>query len=117
MTLKALRRGAAGQGRKSRFSFLKEGAFDTDPVSDRALELLAAGVPVQQATLQVHREFGGMTAGCTPAHRSSPLAMLGAIADEEMKSLAPVRWPRPASPIMTRWPARSPQRSTYCAGR
>src|SRR5436305_9359286 len=46
----------------------REGAFDTGPVSDRTLELIAAGMPVQKATAQVHGEFGGMTAGCNPAH-------------------------------------------------
>ena len=51
----------------------REGAFDTGPVSDRAFALLAACKPVQEATAQVHREFGGKTAGCNPAHRSSPL--------------------------------------------
>ncbi len=62
----------------------REGAFDTGPVSDRAFALLAAGRPAHEATAQVHREFGGMTAGCNPAHRSPPLSMLAAIADEDL---------------------------------
>ena len=66
----------------------REGAFDTGPVSDRALELVAAGMPVEEATAQVHREFGGKTAGCNPAHRSPPLAMLAAIADEDLAGCA-----------------------------
>jgi len=66
----------------------RDGAFDTGPVSDRALELVAAGMAVQGATLQVHREFGGKTAGCNPAHRSSPLSMLTAIADEDIAGCA-----------------------------
>ena len=66
----------------------REGAFDTGPVSARALALVAAGMPVQEATAQVHREFGGMTAGCNPAHRSPPLAMLAAIADEDLAGCA-----------------------------
>ena len=66
----------------------REGAFDTGPVSDRALALLAAGMPVQEATAQVHREFGGKTAGCNPAHRSPPLSMLAAIADEDLAACA-----------------------------
>ena len=45
-------------------------------------------MPVQEATAQVHREFGGMTAGCNPAHRSPPLAMLAAIADEDLAACA-----------------------------
>ncbi|HKB40147.1 MAG TPA: ADP-ribosylglycohydrolase family protein, partial [Gemmataceae bacterium] len=66
----------------------REGAFDTGPVSDRALELLASGIPVQEATAQVHREFGGKTAGCNPAHRSSPLAMLASLADHDLAACA-----------------------------
>jgi ADP-ribosylglycohydrolase len=66
----------------------REGAFDTGPVSDRAFALLAAGMPVQEATAQVHREFGGMTAGCNPAHRSPPLSMLAAIADDDLAAFA-----------------------------
>jgi len=66
----------------------REGAFDTGPVSGRALALIASGMPPQEATLQVHREFGGKTAGCNPAHRSPPLAMLAAIADEDLVGCA-----------------------------
>jgi ADP-ribosylglycohydrolase len=66
----------------------REGAFDTGPVSARALALVAAGMSVQQATAQVHREFGGMTAGCNPAHRSPPLAMYAAIADGDLAGCA-----------------------------
>src|SRR5262245_27632580 len=39
------------------------GAFDTGPVSGRALELLAARMPALEASAQVHRAFGGKTAG------------------------------------------------------
>ena len=49
---------------------------------------MAAGKPVQKATAQVHREFGGMTAGCNPTHRSPPLSMLAAIADEDLTAFA-----------------------------
>src|ERR1700694_4833348 len=66
----------------------REGAFDTGPVSDRALALMAAGMPAQDATAQVHREFGGKTAGCNPAHRSPALSMLAAIADEDLAGFA-----------------------------
>jgi ADP-ribosylglycohydrolase len=66
----------------------KEGAFDTGPVSARALELLAAGTPLADATAKVHREFGGKTAGFSPAHRSPPLSMLAAIADQDLAGCA-----------------------------
>lgn len=64
------------------------GAFDTGPVSNRVLELIAAGVPGPEATAQVHREFGGKTAGCNPAHRSCPLSMLATISDNHLASIA-----------------------------
>ena len=41
----------------------REGAFDTGPVSGRALELMAARMPALEATAQVHREFGGRVVG------------------------------------------------------
>lgn len=66
----------------------REGAFDTGPVSERALALVAAGMPVVEVTAQVHREFGGKTAGCNSAHRSSPLSMLAAITDEDLAACA-----------------------------
>jgi ADP-ribosylglycohydrolase len=66
----------------------REGAFDTGPVSDRALALIASGMPFEEAVLQVHQEFGGKTAGCNPAHRSPPLAMSAAIGDAELVGCA-----------------------------
>jgi ADP-ribosylglycohydrolase len=66
----------------------REGAFDTGPVSGRAFALLAAGMPPADAVVQVHKEFGGKTAGCNPAHRCSPLAMLASIPDEELAGCA-----------------------------
>lgn len=66
----------------------RQGAFDTGPVSDRAFELLATGLPVPEAAAQVHREFGGKTAGCNPAHRSPPLSMLASLAAEDLSARA-----------------------------
>src|ERR1700722_10030353 len=68
----------------------REGAFDTGPVTERVLSLIAAGMPAEEATGQVHAEFGGKTAGCNPAHRSPPLAMLAAIADKDVATCASV---------------------------
>jgi ADP-ribosylglycohydrolase len=62
----------------------REAAFDTGPVSARALALVAAGMSAAEAVAQVHRESGGRTAGCNPAHRSPPLSMLVSIADDEL---------------------------------
>jgi ADP-ribosylglycohydrolase len=66
----------------------REGAFDTGPTSESVLALIATGMSPQEATAQVHRDFDGKTAGCNPAHRSSPLSMLSAIADEHLAGCA-----------------------------
>jgi ADP-ribosyl-[dinitrogen reductase] hydrolase len=66
----------------------REGAFDTGPVSQRALELLAGGMETEEVSAQVHREFAGRTAGCNPAHRSSPLAMLCSLTDDDLPGCA-----------------------------
>jgi ADP-ribosylglycohydrolase len=65
-----------------------EGAFDTGPVSGRVLDLVAAGTPPTDAAEQVHQESGGRTAGCNPAHRSSPLAMLAVLTDDCLRACA-----------------------------
>ncbi len=69
-------------------SWWREGAFDTGPVSERVFSLLAAGMPIQKVTAQVHREFNSMTAGCNPAHRSPPFAMFAAIPDNALADFA-----------------------------
>jgi ADP-ribosylglycohydrolase len=66
----------------------REGAFDTGPVSAQALALVAAGVPVADAAGRVHREAGGRTAGCNPAHRSAPLAMCASVEDDGLGGCA-----------------------------
>lgn len=66
----------------------REGAFDTGPVADSVLALVAAGVPIRAATERVHRETGGRTAGCNPAHRAAPLAMSAGIADADLAACA-----------------------------
>jgi ADP-ribosylglycohydrolase len=66
----------------------REGAFDTGPVSERALELIASGMSAREASTQVHGECAGKTAGCNPAHRSSPLAMLAKLAEDDVPACA-----------------------------
>jgi hypothetical protein len=69
----------------------REGAFDTGPVSDRTFALLATEMPVQVATAQVHREFGGMTTGCwlegvdpmTRSLRTRPLVIVSSVHGHE----------------------------------
>ncbi len=54
----------------------RAGAFDTGPTAARVLSLVDDGLSFEDASQQVHIEMGQQTAGCNPAHRSSPLAML-----------------------------------------
>jgi ADP-ribosylglycohydrolase len=67
--------------------FLREGT-DAGPVSARVFELISRGVDAGDAVAQVHREFGGLTAGCNPAHRAAPLAMCSFIADHDLAATA-----------------------------
>jgi ADP-ribosylglycohydrolase len=67
--------------------FQREGT-DTGPVSGRVFELISGGVQPDNAVAQVHREFGGLTAGCNPAHRAAPLAMCSFIADPDLPAMA-----------------------------
>lgn len=62
----------------------RSGGFDTGPVAARVFELTAAGVPAGEAPARVHRELGGLTAGCNPAHRAAPLAMTVFLSDETL---------------------------------
>jgi len=68
--------------------WFREGAFDTGPVSRRALQLLASGLSFHEVSGQVHRELAGQTAGCNPAHRATPLAMLASLPDESLPTCA-----------------------------
>ena len=67
--------------------FQREGT-DTGPVSARVFELISFGVEPGDAVAQVHRELGGLTAGCNPAHRAAPLAMCSFIADDDLPATA-----------------------------
>ncbi|MEM8532544.1 MAG: ADP-ribosylglycohydrolase family protein [Chloroflexota bacterium] len=62
--------------------------FDTGPTANRVFELVTAGQSFDEAATQVHRETGGLTAGCNPAHRIVPLAMANTIADHALAKYA-----------------------------
>jgi ADP-ribosylglycohydrolase len=55
---------------------------DSGPTAARVLALVAGGTEPGPAADQAHRESGGRTAGCNPAHRAAPLAMARAIPGE-----------------------------------
>jgi ADP-ribosylglycohydrolase len=67
--------------------FRRQGT-DSGPVSARVFELISVGATPSDAVAQVHREFGGLTAGCNPAHRATPLAMCAFVADDELPLIA-----------------------------
>ncbi len=66
----------------------RQGGFDTGPVAAKVFKLADSGLSFDQAALQVHNESGGITAGCNPAHRSAPLAMLASLPDDELSAAA-----------------------------
>jgi ADP-ribosyl-[dinitrogen reductase] hydrolase len=62
----------------------RDGAFDTGPTAARIFSLVASGNTFSEATSLVHDKFGGLTAGCNPVHRATPLAMSVALADDDL---------------------------------
>ena len=62
----------------------QSGASDTGPIFARVMTLADAGLTRRQAALQVHAETGQQTAGCNPAHRCAPLAMLPGLDSKEV---------------------------------
>ena len=52
----------------------KTDAFDTGLTFARVFQKVSDGISIKDASIQVHKELNGMTAGCGPAHRIAPLA-------------------------------------------
>lgn len=66
----------------------RNGAFDTGPTVASVFTLVDSGVTFANAAEQVHRQSNGLTAGCNPAHRSAPLAMLPGASNVELEQAA-----------------------------
>jgi ADP-ribosyl-[dinitrogen reductase] hydrolase len=54
----------------------RAGAFDTGRTAARVFALVDSGFPFWAAARKAQVEIGGQAAGCNPAHRSAPLAMV-----------------------------------------
>lgn len=57
---------------------------DAGPVAAKVFTLIEQGLTSAEAVQQVDRGFGGLTAGCNPSHRVSPMAMAGFLSDEAL---------------------------------
>ena len=66
----------------------RQGSFDTGPTVAEVLRLVAAGFSFADAAAHVDVRAKGLTAGCNPAHRSAPLAMLATLPDSALPSAA-----------------------------
>ncbi len=66
----------------------RNGAFDTGPVTADVLTLVDSGVSFSEAADRVNFARGGMTAGCNPAHRIAPLAILPGVDVQELVQFA-----------------------------
>jgi len=60
----------------------KQDGYDSGPTANRVFQLVEKGLSFNKASEQVDYEVNGRTAGCNPAHRSAPLAMLNVTDDE-----------------------------------
>ena len=49
-------------------------AFDTGQTFAMVFQKVSQGISIEDASIQVHKQLNGMTAGCGPAHRIAPLA-------------------------------------------
>ena len=49
-------------------------AFDTGPTFAMVFQKVSQGISIEDASIQVHKQLNGITAGCGPAHRIAPLA-------------------------------------------
>ena len=63
-------------------------AFDTGPTAARVFTLVDSGLSLPTAARQVHIETGEQTAGCNPAHRSAPLAMMSELDTQQLAEYA-----------------------------
>jgi ADP-ribosylglycohydrolase len=61
----------------------KRDGYDAGPTANRVFQLVSKGISFTKASEQVDYELAGRTAGCNPAHRATPLAMLD-VSDKEL---------------------------------
>jgi ADP-ribosylglycohydrolase len=61
-----------------------EGAFDTGPTAAHVFTLVDSGLSFHEAARQVHVESEEQTAGCNPAHRLAPMAMLPGLNTQQL---------------------------------
>lgn len=66
----------------------QKGAFDTGPTAARVFALVDSGLSFPAAARQVHIDTGEQTAGCNPAHRSAPLAMMSHLGTRQLAGYA-----------------------------
>jgi ADP-ribosylglycohydrolase len=62
--------------------------FDTGPVFTGVMELIDQGVAPQEAVIIMDENHHGLTAGCNPAHRIAPLALVSVIPIKQLPELA-----------------------------
>ena len=63
-------------------------AFDTGPTFAMVFQKVSQGISIEDASIQVHKQLNGMTAGCGPAHRIAPLAGFKDIPTNQLIDLA-----------------------------
>jgi len=62
--------------------------FDTGPTVEGVFQLVRSGLTPEEATRTIYNEIGTESAGCNPAHRSAPLAMMDFLPVEELAHIA-----------------------------
>lgn len=62
--------------------------FDTGPTVEGVFQLVRSGLTQEEATRTIYNEMGTQSAGCNPAHRSAPLAMMEFLPVEGLADIA-----------------------------
>ena len=63
-------------------------AFDTGPTFAMVFQKVSQGISIEDASMQVHKQLNGITAGCGPSHRIAPLAGFKNIPTNQLIDLA-----------------------------
>lgn len=72
---------------KNRYiSWYRRDGYDCGSTADRVFKLVEKGIDFHKASEQVDYELNGRTAGCGPAHRAAPLAILD-VNDKELVNI------------------------------
>lgn len=70
------------------YTWWNEAGFDTGYIAHNVFNRMKQGKINREAVDDIHRLTGGMTGGCNPMHRATPLALLRRVTDDQLSQYA-----------------------------